>query len=136
MTVLPNPGLWELLIHLKKWLTNLKRAGDQRKSESVAALRAVILACRQTTVYVRQLQATGTDHPTERDLSSIWTELGFALADLGLTKLAKRCDITGRYWSNPHQFDGEFLDKADINLETMEKMARQLLAGIDPTAEH
>ena len=61
----------------------------------------------------------------------MWTELSFKLADLKLSKLAKRCDIKGRYWANPAQFDAEFLQKADVGLETMERLARQMVAEIE-----
>jgi hypothetical protein len=61
----------------------------------------------------------------------MWTELGFRLRDLELTRLAKRCDINGRYWADPEQFDADFLRRADIGLARMEQLARQLLAGIE-----
>jgi hypothetical protein len=45
--------------------------------------------------------------------------------------LAKRCDITGRYWADPTQFDQEFLQRADVGLARMEQLARRLVAEID-----
>jgi hypothetical protein len=53
--------------HLVRWLGSLRRVGGQRTIES--KLRAGELAGR-------------------------WTELGFRLEDLGLSKLAGRCEIT------------------------------------------
>ena len=98
-------SLWELVRHLKRWLVNLHRAGHARKAQSIRALRAVILASRLTSVYLRQLNDTGQQsHTTEGQLSEEWTRLGFELQDLGLTSLAKRCEIKGRYWANPQQF--------------------------------
>jgi len=121
--------LWTLLRHLRQWLANLRRAGEARRRESVAALRAVIVAARGTRVYLRELADNGRrNHAREAELVETWTRLGFVLRDLGLGKLAKRCDLSGRYWSDPAQFDDDFLERADIGLERMERMARQLVA--------
>jgi len=124
--------LWDLFKHLRQWLVNLNRAGAQRKRESIDALRAVVLASRATRVYLRRLADTAkADHAEEARLSGMWTGLGFKLADLGLGALAKRCDVTGRYWSNPAQFDRDFLDKADVGLERMEQLARHMVGEIE-----
>lgn len=132
MAVLTDISLWELFKHLKQWLINLDRAGALRKKQSIDALRAVIIAARNTQAYVRRLTDTGKqDHAQEAMLSEKWTELGFRLGDLGLSKLAKRCDIKGRYWADPSRFDGDFLQKADVGLERMEQLARQLVADIE-----
>ena len=123
--------LWELFRHLKTWLGNLQRASDARKRESIDALRAVVVAARHTQVYLRRLRDTAKpDHAEESRLAGMWTELGFRLADLGLAKLAKRCDISGRYWSDPQRFDDDFLRKADVGLERMEHLARQMIAEV------
>ncbi len=132
MELITHLSLWELLKHLSKWLANLRRAGDTRKNQSVAALRKVITAARQTRVYVRHLGKTGEQsHTTEAELAVTWTNLGFELSDLGLHKLAKRCDIKGRYWADPGQFDAGYLEKADVALDRMEKLARQMVAEIE-----
>jgi len=123
--------LWELLRHLKSWLTNLQRAGDGRKRESIEALRAVVIAARHTQVYLRRLHANGQDHGEEARLAGMWTELGFRLRDLDLARLAKRCEINGRYWADPGQFDDDFLHKADVGLARMEQLARQLIARVE-----
>lgn len=124
--------LWDLFKHLRQWLVNLNRAGEERKRESIAALRAVTLAARATRVYLRSIADSGrADHAEEARLSQMWTELGFKLGDLGLGTLAKRCDITGRYWADPAQFDREFLDRADVGLERMEQLARRMVADIE-----
>jgi len=123
--------LWELFRHLKTWLANLQRAGRERKRQSIDALRAVVVAARHTQAYLRRLRdEAGQDHAEEARLAGMWTELGFRLGDLGLTRLAKRCDINGRYWADPEQFDADFLEKADIGLQRMERLARQLIAGV------
>ena len=125
-------SLWELFKHLKLWLRNLNRASEQRKSQSVSALRSVIVVTRSTAAYMRQLSETDKrSYPKEANLSEQWTRLGFELSDLGLAKLAKRCDINGRYWSDPHQFEKAFLDKADVSLERMEQLARQMVAEVE-----
>ena len=131
MDVVTDISLWVLIKHLKQWLTNLARASNERKTQSKEALRAVIIAARDTATYVRRLKDTGVqDHGEEGRLSAMWTELGFRLEDLGLSTLAKRCDIKGKYWADPAHYDSEFLKKADVGLERMEQLARQMVAEI------
>ena len=135
--MISDVSLWQLFRHLSQWLGNLSRAKQQRQRESVEALRAVVVAARHTQAYLRQLDDTDRqDHSTEAKLAALWTELSFRLSDLGLSKLAKRCDIRGRYWANPDTLDKDFLKRADIGLERMEQMALQLLAEIEPTRNH
>ena len=132
MAVITDISLWELIRHLKQWLTNLNRASNERQRQSVEALRAVVIAARHTQAYVRRLADTANqDHAQEAKLSEMWTELGFRLNDLGLSRLAKRCDIKGRYWADPGRFDSEFLHKADVGLERMEQLARQMLVQFE-----
>jgi len=132
MAVLTDISLWELFKHLKQWLTNLSRAHRDRQKQSVDALRSVVIAARQTQAYLRLLHDTARqNHRQEAKLSEMWTEVGFELTDLGLTKLAKRCDIKGRYWANPDRFDNDFLQKADVGLERMEQLARQMIVKIE-----
>jgi hypothetical protein len=131
MEILTVGKLWDLVKHTVTWLANLKRAKYARKKESVAALKKVVIAARKTSVYMRQLKEVGKrSHSTEAELAVLWTELGFALQDLGVDKLAKRCAIKGRQWADPSQFDQRFLDKADVGLERMEKLANQMLIEI------
>ncbi|MBD3634357.1 MAG: hypothetical protein HUJ23_05550 [Methylophaga sp.] len=120
--------LWEIFKHVRSWLANLNRAGWQRKQQSKQALQNVILAARETAVYLRQFKDTGKpDHRTERHLATLWTKLGFELEELGLDKLAKRCHISGRHWADPEFYDADFLQQADISLQSMEKLAGQIL---------
>ena len=127
-----NAGLlWQIFIHARSWLANLNRAGEQRKRQSIDALRGIITAARRTSVYLRQLEETGRrNHATEEELSVRWTELGFMLEDLGITRLAKRCQITGKHWSDPNHYDRDFLEKADVSLERMERLAAGILHQI------
>jgi hypothetical protein len=130
--ILTGISLWELVKHTGSWLVNLKRAKNARKQESIDALRKVVIAARRTSVYMRQLQETGKrSHETEAELAVLWTELGFALQDLGVTKLAKRCYIKGRQWADPSRFDKEFLEKADVGLEKMEQLANEVLLEVN-----
>ncbi len=132
VAIVTDPNLWALIRHLKQWLTNLRRAGNARKSQSIQALRAVVIAARATRVYLRELNDTAKrDHAREAKLSKMWTKLGFVLVDLGLGQLAKRCDVTGRYWADPGEFDREFLDRADVGLTRMEQLARQMVAEVE-----
>jgi hypothetical protein len=123
--------LWEIFKHARSWLANLNRASDQRKQQSVRALRDIISASRETAVYIRQMNDNGArDHVTESHLAVLWTELGFALEDIGIDKLAKRCQITGKQWANPESYNEEFIKKADVSLESMERLAREILHEI------
>ena len=132
MDVITSKILWEILKHTKSWLTNLGRASDERKELSVRAVRNVITALRETAVYIRSMKDTGNrNHDTESHLSVLWTELSFALQDIGINKLAKRCQIKGKHWANPNHYDQDFLQKADISLESMEKLANEILVQIN-----
>jgi hypothetical protein len=123
--------LWELFKHARSWLANLSRAGERRKRQSMEALRGIIIAARQTAVYLRRLEESGRrDHETEQGLSVRWTQLGFQLEDLGINRLAKRCQIAGKHWSDPGHYDRDFLEKADISLDRMERLATEILHQI------
>lgn len=124
-------SLWELVKHAGSWVVNLQRARTSRKEESVEALRKVVIAARHTAVYMRQLQDTGQrSHKKEEELAILWTELSFALEDLGMDKLAKRCRIKGKEWADPQSMDVSYLEKADAGLERMEQLANALLKEI------
>lgn len=124
-------SLWELVKHAGSWVANLKRANTARKQQSVEALRKVIIASQRTSVYMRQLKDTGKrSHKVESELAQLWTELGFALEDLGIDKLAKRCRITGKRWADPEKMDTAYLEKADVGLERMEQLANEVLREI------
>jgi len=117
-----------IITHVKKWVGNLRRAKAERKQESKQALRAVIKAVRETTIYLRNLRQGGEKSiDKERDLSLLWTDLSFKLEDLSLGKLAKRCSIKGRYWADPAPFEKDFLDRAGIRLSDIEQLARASL---------
>lgn len=132
MPEISAPALWEIVKHVKAWLANLKRASKERKAESKKAVRAVITASRETKAYVRGQNKTGKHNfDTEARLAGRWTELSFLLEDIGVEKLAKRCRIKGMYWSDPDHYSEDFLDKADIGLETMETIAKEILAEIN-----
>ncbi|MDH5384651.1 MAG: hypothetical protein OEY18_08090 [Candidatus Aminicenantes bacterium] len=114
-----------IITHVKKWVTNLLRAKSERKRQSKDALRAVIKAVRENTIYLRILrEGRQKSIARERKLSLLWTELSFRLEDLGLEKLANRCSIMGRYWADPAVFTQDFLDTADTRrLSDIEKLA-------------
>ncbi len=117
--------LLSIITHVKQWVVNLSRAKEQRKLESKKALRAVISVVRETTVYLRGLKE-GHQKSIEKEerLSLSWTQLAFALEDLGLNKLASRCSIKGRYWANPADYDQDFLERAGMRLADIERMAQ------------
>lgn len=131
MEILTSGLIWDLLKNIRSWLTNLNRASNERKQQSIKALRDVIAASRETAVYMRQLNDTGKrDHETEARLAVLWTELGFALEDIGISKLAKRCQIKGKIWADPNHYDKDFIQKADVSLDRMEKLANEILVQI------
>jgi hypothetical protein len=124
MPLITAKELSGLLIHVTKWLANLARARKVRRQQSIDALEKVILAVRETATYMRQLRETGKkSHKTETRLSLLWTELSFSLDRLCLSNLAHRCNIKGRYWADPKQFDENFLRQANIKLEDIERDA-------------
>jgi len=129
---LENIGANEILniiTHIKKWVTNLLRAKAQRKQQSKEALRAVIKAVRETTIYLRIIRETGKKSiKKERELSLLWTDLSFKLEDIRLKKLAGSCMKLSRYWADPADFDESFLKKAGNRLSDIEQLAQ---AGLD-----
>ncbi len=129
--VLSPAALWDLIKNASRWLVNLRRANQDRQEASIDALRKVIIAARKTAVYVRQLNDTNKRHyQTEAELAALWTELSFALDDLKVYKLAKRCLINGKQWADPASMSNDFLTKADAGLDRIEQLASQLLANL------
>ncbi len=116
--------------HLATWLRNLARAKQDRQQESLRAVNGVVAALRMTQAYTRGLQAGERNHSTEGEMAAKWTELAYELERLGLDALAKKCDVSGRYWADPSQFDQAFLAQAGTDLAVLEKQARELQARI------
>lgn len=116
--------------YLVQWLRGLMRASEQRKRDCEHAIDSVIAGVRRTQAYCRARDKGQINAETEASLAAMWTELGFQLEALGVKKLAKRCDVSGRYWASPEQFSKEWLDQADIGFDSVEKLARQLKAHI------
>lgn len=116
--------------HVAKWLHNLWRAGESRQKQSLQAIDKVIPALRLTAAYSRGLQKGIVNPTTEGEIAAKWSELANELYDLGLDALAKKCDVSGRYWADPAQFAPGFLEQADVGLEAVEKLARDLKAKI------
>jgi hypothetical protein len=120
-----------ILGHVARWLANLKRAKKERKQQSRRAIQKVVLAVRETAAYVSHLR-NGGEKTLEKEthLAMLWTELSFRLQDLELKELAIRCDIKGRYWANPNEFNEEFLKSAKVRLEDIEREAHSLLCSL------
>jgi hypothetical protein len=128
MTNISASLLWDIFKHARSWLANLNRASEDRKQQSITALRNIISASRETAVYIRQMNDNGSrDHVTEKQLSLLWTDLSFSLDDLGIHTLAKRCNIKGKQWANPDHYDADFINKADVSLDRMERLAQEIL---------
>ena len=127
----PQSTWLTLFTHLKKWAINLRRANLSRKAESTEALKDVVRAVRKTAVYLRQIKRRGERaEEKEEELSLLWTNLGFKLDELKLASLARKCQISGKHWSDPAHYSQEFLQKADVSLESIEKLALSLLQEI------
>lgn len=116
--------------HVGAWLRNLSRAKAERQQQSLRAVNDVIAALRMTQAYTRGLQLGLRSPDTEGRIAARWTELSYELERLGLRALAKKCDIKGRYWADPTQFDPKFLAQAKTDLASVEKQARDLLVQI------
>jgi len=128
MTNISASLLWDIFKHARSWLANLNRASEDRKQQSITALRNIISASRETAVYIRQMNDHGSrDHVTEKQLSLLWTDLSFSLDDLGIHTLAKRCNIKGKQWASPDHYDADFITKADVSLDRMERLAQEIL---------
>jgi len=120
-----------MLTHVKQWVSNLKRAKVARRHESMAALRGVIKAVRETTIYLRGLrEGKAKSIKNERKLSMLWTDLSFELQDLGLRKLADRCCTKGKYWADPAAMDKELIEKAGARLADIESLANACLEDL------
>ncbi|SHG93528.1 hypothetical protein [Ferrimonas marina] len=125
--IITTVSLWELSKHAASWLVNLRRAKQSRRQESIAALRQVILASRQTRIWLQQPSISPEQQQT---LATLWTELSFTLSDLGVEKLAKRCDLAGAQWQwSPNQAP-EALARTQAQLAKLEGLAQALLAQL------
>jgi hypothetical protein len=112
--------------YLVQWLHSLAKASTERKRDCLTAIDGVIAAVRRTRAYCRGRDQGHSDFDTEGQLAEMWTRLGFDLNDLGVTKLAKRCDVKGRFWADPKQFSEQWWTQADISLDAVERLARKL----------
>ncbi len=127
---LPAATVIALAKFLGQWLYGLKKASDARKTECLEAIDLVIIATRKTQAYSRAKDEGKANPRTEEELAMLWADLGIQLEQLKVRKLAKRCDIKGKYWANPKQFSTEWLAQADIGLEAVDRLARQMKAQI------
>ncbi|MCJ8321280.1 MAG: hypothetical protein MJK12_16695 [Colwellia sp.] len=118
--------------HIIKWVANLGRAGDLRKNESRACLEKVILAVIKTKAYCSSLDdGEQIDHAKESEIAVEWRSLSMELERLKLLKLAKKCKVKSWYWEDQGRFDAEFLQKAQVGFEQVERTASLLLRDIN-----
>ncbi len=118
---------WEVAKHLKKWVTNLKRARENRKNESIEALRQVIVASRGMRIYINEWKEGVRDYPSEKQLSEEWTKLGFLVKDLGLQDLSNKCDELALKLTMIDQVGKETVEKTREALVSIEERAREIL---------
>ncbi len=130
--VLGKAAISAFMTHIERWISNLKRAGKKRKQESQACLKRVILAVRKTAVYCRSLkEGRNINYDKETEIAMEWTRLGIELEQLKLTNLAKKCRVKGWYWENHFRYDKDFLSKAQISFEQVERQASKLLRELN-----
>lgn len=132
-----DPSDWLSLIkHVKQWLGNLGRARQERKQQSIKALRAVLMAARKTERYVTDLSdGKSQSRSKEEEIATLWTSLGFELEDLGIDKLAKVCRIKGKYWATRKSngesvFSEDFLNRAGTRLADVERLANLTIRAV------
>lgn len=111
-------------------MQSLSKASVERKEKCVQAIDGVLAATRRTRRYSRERDAGRVDAMEEAHLSVMWTDLGARLEAVGLRKLAKRCDVKGLYWAYPDSNPDDWWDAADITLESVERLARQIKADV------
>jgi hypothetical protein len=127
---LPATSVASLARYLIQWLRGLSQASEARKRECLNALESVLAATRRTQRYLEERNQGRIDPHTEGELAVMWTELGFQLEALGVKKLAKRCDVKGVYWSNRQKHPNQWWEQADIGLEAVARLARQIRASV------
>ena len=128
--ILPASSVASLLKFLLQWLRSLSEASAERKAECVNAIDGVLVGVRRTEHYIRARKEGGANLRTEGELAEMWTSLGFQLEALGVRKLAKRCDVKGQYWASPQKFSEEWWAQADIGLDSVARLARQIKAEV------
>ena len=121
--------------YVVQWLKGLRDASNERKQDCIAAIENVISAARRTQRYCCERDRGQQNSDTEANLSVLWTEIGNDLRRLKVYKLAKRSDLKGRYWAAEPSMPEEFWAQADIGLERMEQLARQIRAEIERHGE-
>jgi hypothetical protein len=122
-----------IITHIKKWIANLVRAKAKRKRESKEALKAVIMAIRETQIYLRVLKKRGKrgkSEETEKDLALKWTKLSLKVKELKLEKLTKRCEEIGKYWADPALLEKDFNEKIDNRLKELETSIKDIIDKI------
>jgi hypothetical protein len=126
-------SLLSLSKFLLQWLQGLSHASEARKVRCIDAIDRVIAATRETQRYCTERDRAEVDSQKEGQLASMWTDLSFELERVGVKKLAKRCDVKGRYWGargSQEKFSEEWLNQADITLEAVAQLARRIKAEI------
>ena len=118
---------WEVAKHLKTWVTNLRRAKEDRKKESVEALRQVIIASRGMRIYINEWNEGVRDYSREKQLSEEWTTLGFLVRDLGLKDLSAKCDALAVKLTMIDKVSKETIDKTREALISIEERATEIL---------
>lgn len=122
---------WEVAKHLKTWVTNLRRAKEDRKKESVEALRQVIIASRGMRIYINEWNEGVRDYSREKQLSEEWTTLGFLVRDLGLKDLSAKCDALAVKLTMIDQVSKETIEKTREALVSIEERAQDILVPIE-----
>ncbi len=123
---------WEVAKHLKTWVTNLKRARDSRKKESIEALRQVVVSSRGMRIYINEWSEGVRHYSSEIALSEEWTKLSYLLKDLDLKDLANKCDELAVKLTKIDSTNNETVEKTREALVNIEDRAKEILDEVEP----
>lgn len=116
------------LVFLTRWLTSLQSAKAERKQESVAALRQMVIAVGDTGKFLAELRESRKgDARIEARLAREWTKLSHLMGNIGNAGLAKRCRVKGGLWADSSTLPVDYIEKTKQELLAVEKLLEQVL---------
>jgi len=121
----------EFTVALARWIKGIANRSEERKAEVRAALRQVVVAVRETSAYIAHLEEGGArSHQRDAQLAATWETLHQELRAVGVNGLAKRCYVKGRIWARDRTLTDEYVARADVKLEAVERLANAALAKV------
>lgn len=129
--MLNEATLADNMVFLTRWLGSLQSARQERRMESVPALRQIFIAAKETAEYLAEVQASGkADAKIEARLARGWTKLSHLMGNMGNAGLAKRCLVKGGLWADASTLSAEYITQASTALREVEKLAESTLAQL------